>query len=297
MMGKNDRMKIIPVVISWAAVEDYLLICLGAFLQALALRLFLVPAQLVVGGISGLAQIINHYTHFPIGLLTLLGNIPLFILGWRHLGGARFAARTAFAILCFSIFTDLLVFFLPEEGLTSDLMLDTLFGGVISGIGYGVVYRGKGTSGGTDILARILNHWRGVSLSQSYLLTDAVVILVAGFSFGWEKALYALVMLYVSGLAAEGATEGSSVVRTMMIVTSQPERISEMILAELERGVTAIPVRGAYTGASRTLLYCVVSRSEVPQIKSLIHGIDKEAFIVVGHAHEVLGEGFRKLEG
>ncbi|NMC13492.1 MAG: YitT family protein [Chloroflexi bacterium] len=296
MTGKNNEMKIIPVVLSWAAVEDYLLICAGAFLQALAMRLFLVPAQLVVGGISGLAQIISHYTNFPIGLMTLLGNIPLFILGWRHLGGVRFAVRTAFAILCFSIFTDLLFFFLPQEGLTSDLILNSLFGGVISGIGYGVVYRGKGTSGGTDILVRILNHWRGVSLSQSYLLTDAVVILIAGFSFGWDKALYALVMLYVSGLAAEGATEGSNVVRTIMVVTSQPEKISEMILAEMERGVTSIPVRGAYTGASRTLLYCVVSRSEVSQIKSLIHGVDRDAFIVVGHAQEALGEGFRKLE-
>jgi len=228
--------------------------------------------------------------------MTLLGNIPLFIIGWNRLGGSRFAVRTAFAVLSFSVFTDLLIFFLPKNGLTSDLILNALYGGVISGIGYGIVYRGKGTSGGTDILARILNHWRGISLSQSYLMTDAIVILIAGFTFSWQKALYALVMLYVSGLAAEGATEGSNIVRTIMVVTDQPEKISELILNKMERGVTTMPVRGAYTGASRTLLYCVVSRSEVPQIKSLIHEIDRDAFIVVGHAHEAIGEGFKKLE-
>lgn len=295
-MVKNERKHPSHPIFSWETAQDYLLICLGSLLQALALCLFLAPSQLVVGGISGLAQIINHYTGFPIGFMTLLGNIPLFIIGWNRLGGSRFAVRTAFAVLSFSVFTDLLIFFLPKNGLTSDLILNALYGGVISGIGYGIVYRGKGTSGGTDILARILNHWRGISLSQSYLMTDAIVILIAGFTFSWQKALYALVMLYVSGLAAEGATEGSNIVRTIMVVTDQPEKISELILNKMERGVTTMPVRGAYTGASRTLLYCVVSRSEVPQIKSLIHEIDRDAFIVVGHAHEAIGEGFKKLE-
>jgi len=295
-MIKDERKHPSHPIFSWEAGQDYLLICLGSLLQALALCLFLAPSQLVVGGISGLAQIINHYTGFPIGFMTLLGNIPLFIIGWNRLGGSRFAVRTAFAVLSFSVFTDLLIFFLPKNGLTPDLILNALYGGVISGIGYGIVYRGKGTSGGTDILARILNHWRGISLSQSYLMTDAIVILIAGFTFSWQKALYALVMLYVSGLAAEGATEGSNIVRTIMVVTDQPEKISELILNKMERGVTTMPVRGAYTGASRTLLYCVVSRSEVPQIKSLIHEIDRDAFIVVGHAHEAIGEGFKKLE-
>lgn len=297
-MQKNyDRMKIFPVVITWKTVRDYTYICLGALLQALSMRLFLVPAQLVAGGVSGIAQIINHFSRWPIGAMTLVGNIPLFIIGWRYLGGSRFAFRTAFSVICFSVFTDVLVFFLPTNGLTSDILLDTLYGAVLSGIGYGIVYRGKGTSGGSDILARILNHWRGISLSQSYLMVDTLVILAAGFTFNWEKALYALVMLYVSGLAAETATEGSGIARTVMVVTSQPEKVSETILVEMERGVTQIPVRGAYTGAHRTMLYCVVSRSEVSQIEALITEIDKTAFIVIGHGHEAIGEGFREVEG
>ena len=147
--------------------SDFALILVGALIQAAALRLFLVPADLVSGGISGLAQLINHYTDFPIGLMIFLGNIPLFLLGWRHLGGPRFATRTLLSILAFSGFTDLLVLFLPSAGVTDDLVLNTIYGGLLLGIGLGVVYRGRGTSGGSDILGRILN-WRfNIPISQA----------------------------------------------------------------------------------------------------------------------------------
>jgi uncharacterized membrane-anchored protein YitT (DUF2179 family) len=280
---------------SWADLGDFLLIFAGALLQALAIRLFLVPANLVSGGVSGLAQIINFYTGWPIGLMVFIGNVPLFLLGWRFLGGPRFALRTAVAIVVVSFSIDALAPLLPADGITQDMVLNALYGAVMSGIGYGLVYRGRGTSGGTDILARILNHWRGISLSQSYLITDSVIILLAGLTFGWENALYALIVLYASGIAAEAITEGSNVVRTAMVVTDHPEQISTRILNDMERGVTVIDATGAYTGEARTLLYCVISRSEVVQIKDLIRQEDPHAFIVIGQAHEVLGEGFRPL--
>jgi uncharacterized membrane-anchored protein YitT (DUF2179 family) len=276
--------------------RDFSLIAAGALLQALALRLFLVPTNLVSGGVSGLAQIINHYSGFPIGLMVFLGNVPLFVLGWRHLGGLRFASRTAFAVISFSLFTDVLVNILPPKGLTSDLVLNTLYGGVVSGIGYGLVYRGRGTSGGSDILARILNHWRGISISQSYLITDSLVILLAGLSFSWENALYALVILYISGVAAEAVTQGANVVRTVLVVTSNPENVTQIILNEMERGVTLMQARGGFTGEERTVLYCVVSRSEIPQIKALVREADPRAFMVIGQAYEALGEGFLPLD-
>ncbi len=226
----------------------------GALLQALALRLFLVPARLASGGVSGLAQMINYYTHFPIGVMVLLGNIPILALGWRYLGGLRFALRTALAVVAFALFTDLLAPFLPAGGLTHDLVLNSLYGALASGIGYGLVYRGQGTSGGTDILARILNHWKAVPIAQSYLMTDALIILLAGLSFGWTNALYALVALYVSGLAAESTTSGSNVVRTALIVTAQPQAVMDQILYKMQRGVTVINGRGGFTGADRTVL-------------------------------------------
>lgn len=285
-----------PYRLTWSGVGDFLLILAGGFLQALAIRLFLVPSNLVSGGISGLAQLVYYYTGFPIGVMIFAGNLPLFLLGWRFLGGPRFALRTALAVAAVSIFTDLLAPFLPSGGLTPDLVLNSLYGAVISGVGYGLVYRGRGTSGGTDILARILNHWRGISISQGYLLTDTAVILLAGLSFGWEKALYAMIVLYASGIAAEAISEGSNVARTAMIVTSQPEGIARRILEDMERGVTVLSGRGAYTGAERDVLYVVVARSEVPQIKALVHEEDPQAFMVIGQAHEALGEGFRPLK-
>lgn len=281
---------------SWETARDFLLIAAGALIQALALRLFLVPAQLVGGGVSGLAQLINYYTGFPIGVMVFLGNVPLFLLGWRYLGGPRFALRTAFAVVTYSILVDALVFFLPPEGLTDDLVLNALFGGVVSGVGFGLVYRGRGTSGGSDILARILSNWRGISISQSYLLTDALIMFLAGITFSWENALYALVNLYVSGLSAEAVTQGSNVVRTALIITRDPQAVADKILYDMERGVTVVPARGAYTGAERTVLYVVISRAEVVRVKALVQEADPRAFMVIGHAHEALGEGFQPLK-
>jgi len=281
--------------VTWSDFRDYLFILVGAVLQALSVRIFLVPARLASGGVTGISMIINHFTRWPIGVMILIGNIPLFFLGWRFLGGRRFALRTALAVVVYSLCVDLFVLFLPKNGLTDDIVLNSLYGAVVSGIGYGLVYRGRGTSGGSDILARILNNWRGISMSQSYLAVDGLVILTAGFVFGPKQALYALIALYVSGLVAETITEGSGVVRTAMIVTSQPERLAQQIMEDITRGVTYLSGKGAYTGEERSVLYCVVVRSEVTQLKAIVQSIDPQAFMVIGQAHEALGEGFKPL--
>ncbi|MCA2001815.1 MAG: YitT family protein [Chloroflexi bacterium] len=290
----------------WATIQDFILIALGALIQAFSLRIFFVPANLASGGVSGISQLINHFTGWPIGLMALIGNVPLFLLGWRFLGGYRFALRTAFAVVTYALFTDLslkLPFFLPGgaadrliRDLSGDIFLNSLYGAITAGIGYGLVYRARGTSGGSDILARILNKWRGVSMTQSYLMVDTAVILGAGFVFGWKEALYAMITLYVSGLVSETVLEGGETVRTAMIVTDKPEEVSSRILEDLERGATYLEGRGAYTGSSRPVLYCVVNRTEVAAIKVIVHEIDPDAFMVIGTAHEALGEGFRPLK-
>lgn len=280
----------------WQVARDYALILLGGLVQALSMRLFLVPAQMVSGGISGAAQIINSYTQWPIGLMVFVGNIPLFLLGWRYLGRARFALRTAVAIATFSLFTDLLVFFIPPEGVTSDMVLNCLYGGITLGIGLGLVYLGKGTSGGSDILGRILNRKLGIPITQAYLITDALVVLASGFSFGWPQALYGLVVIYVSGVAAEMVSEGTGIFRSIMIVTNQPDQVRDVILHNMERGVTILSGKGGYTGTERPVLYCVVTRAEVNQLKEMVSEIDPAAFMVIGTAHEALGEGFKSFE-
>lgn len=287
--------------------RDYFLIILSALIQAFSLRTFFIPANLASGGVSGIAQLINHFTGWQIGLMIMIGNVPLFILGWRFLGGYRFALRTAVAILTYSIFIDLLpnspLFAEGGAGaalirdLQGDVFLNTLYGAIVSGIGYGLVYRARGTSGGSDILARILNNWRGIPITQSYLFVDSAVILGAGFVFGWKQALYAMIALYVSGLVAETTLEGGTTVRTAMIVTSESEAISQRVIEELQRGVTVLEGSGAYTGANRPVLYCVITRAEVSTLKAIVNEIDPRAFLVIGVAHEVLGEGFKPLKG
>ncbi len=274
---------------------DFAFIALGALIQAISMRLFLIPGLLVSGGISGASQIVNYYTHWPIGVMVLVGNLPLLLLGWRYLGGRRFALRTAAAVVLFSVFTDGLAFVLPKDGLTSDMVLDALYGGVMLGVGLGFVYRGRGTSGGSDILGRILNHYRGIAISQAYLITDGLVVLASGFAFGWSKALYGLVVIYVSGLAAEMISEGNSLYRTVFIITNKPDEITTEICDSLERGVTLLPATGGYTGQARTMLYCVLSRAEINVLKAIVIEIDPDAFMVIGQANEALGEGFHPL--
>jgi uncharacterized membrane-anchored protein YitT (DUF2179 family) len=282
----------------WPSFRDYTLIFISSLIQAVSLRLFFIPAQLASGGVTGIAQLVNHFTNWPIGLMVFLGNMPLFLLGWRYLGGFNFASRTAFAIVTYSFFTDFLprLGILPVNGITDDIFLNSLYGAIVSGFGYGLVYRARGTSGGSDILARILSHWRGVSMTQSYMMVDTAVILAAGFIFGWKQALYALITLYVSGIVAETTLEGGGTVRTAMIVTKEADAISRRVLAELERGVTFLEGKGAYTGVSRPVLYCVVTRAEVATLKAIVNETDPEAFMVIGTAHEALGEGFKPLK-
>jgi uncharacterized membrane-anchored protein YitT (DUF2179 family) len=274
---------------------DYALILVGSVIQAAALNLFMVSAQLATGGVSGIAQIINNFSGWPIGLMVFLANVPLFIIGWRYLGGPRFATRTIFAVLVYSLAVDLTSQFIPSEGISDDLLLNALYGGVVSGIGYALVYRGRGTSGGTDILARILSHYRSMPISQAYLITDAFTMLLAGFSFGWEKALYAVVMLYISGISAETIAQGSRIVRTAMVITSQPDLVGREIMDSLGRGVTVMTGRGMYTGEERTVLYCVISRVEVERVKVIVAKIDPKAFLVIGQASEAIGEGFQPI--
>ena len=280
-------------------IRDYAIILLGTALQSVAFFLFLIPGQLAPGGLSGAAQIINSVTGWPIGTLVLIMNIPLFILGWRFLGGHRFFIRTIFASVMFSVILDALTFGLPHltGGVTKDQWLNALYGSLLGGLGGGLVIRLQATSGGTEILARLLSKHTGIPLSQSYLWTDSVVVFLSGLVFSWSHALYALIVLYLWGIVTDYVLEGQSIVRAATIITSRPDEVSAKVMAELERGVTSWLGTGMYTGQGKQVLYCVITRSEVTQLKTVIHEADPEAFVVIGHVHEALGEGFKKLAG
>jgi len=281
----------------WRDVNDYLLVIFGALVQALGTWLFIIPGGLVSGGVFGLAQIIYYKFNIPVGIVAILFNIPLFFLGWKYLGGFRFAIRTVLSIVISSVAIDILVNFVSQDvAITQEPLLNTLFGGVLVGVGLGMVYLGRGTSGGTDIIARILNKRMGMSVSTIYMVTDTISVLLAGIFFDWEIALYGLILIYVSGVAVDMTLQGIDVVRQAMIVTDNYEAVANAIVEELDRSSTIIPAKGGYTKMERNILFCVVMRSEVARLKEIVNKADPNAFMVVGHANEALGHGFKPLQ-
>lgn len=275
--------------------RDYPLLIAGALLLVVNLNLFLAPSQIAPGGVSGTAIILNYFTGWPIGLIMLVLNIPLLILGFRRLGRFRFLSRTLIVIVIYNLGTDLMASLFPRGGITSDLLLNSLYGGVIGGVATGLVYRGAGTIGGTGILSRLFQKKTGIPASQVYLLTDGGVILAAGLVFGWEKALYALLTLFVWGLATDFVLEGPSVVRTAFIVTDRPEPVSQTVLGALGLGVTSWQARGKFTGASHTVLFCTLSRPDVDALRAAVRRADPDAFLVIGHGHQASGGMVRMI--
>jgi uncharacterized membrane-anchored protein YitT (DUF2179 family) len=271
------------------ALQTWALLTVGALLLAVNLNLFLAPADLAPGGVSGIAIIANELTGWPIGLTMLVLNVPLMALGFKYLGRFRFLASALYSVLLYNLGVDILARWLPPGGLTDDLLLNALYGGVVAGVASGLIYRGGGSTAGTGILGRVLQMRTGIPVSQIYLLTDGAVILVASLVFGWEKGLYALITLFVWGLATDFVLEGPSVVRMAFIVTDRPQVVADALLHQMGIGATAWRAEGAYAGVEHTVLFCTVSRPHEHRLRKLVREADPESFVVVGHGHQASG--------
>lgn len=272
--------------------QRYLLLTAGALLAAVNIALFLAPSNIAPGGVSGIAIIINEVTGWPIGITMLVLNIPLITLGFRYLGRFRFLTSTLYTVLLSNLGVDLFGHLLRDAVLTDDLLLNALYGGVAGGIATGLIYRGGGTSAGTGVVARILQMRTGIPISQIYLVTDGAVILVASLIFGWEAGLYALITLFVWGIAADFVLEGPSVVRIAFIVTDKPQEVAEAVFHELRLGVTSWPAEGMFTEREHTVLFCTVSRPYERALRSVVTQADPQAFLVIGHGHQASGGVF-----
>ena len=272
-----------------STLRSFFFLTIGSLIAAINVNLFLAPSELAPGGVSGAAIIINKFTGWPIGLMMLALNFPLLFVGFKYLGRFNFLIRTLYVVILFSLGVDLLAPWLPAGGATDNLMLSALYGGVVGGIGSGLIYRGQGTSGGTGILARVVQFKTGFPISQVYLLTDGFIVFIAGLVFGWDKALYALVTLYIWGIVADQVLEGPSVVRTATIVTDRPKEVAEAVFNHLRLGITAWPAQGMFTEESHTVLFLAVSRPNVDALKSVVLEADKQAFIVIAHGHQNIG--------
>ncbi len=271
------------------------LLIVGAVISAIAVIIFEAPFNIAPGGISGLAIIINNFTGWPIGMMVLIGNIPIQFLAYRMLGGWKVVASTIFVLLIYSIFIDTLTPYFPPRGVSDDIFLNSVFGGIIGGIGAGLIYRGGGNLGGTSTTSRILQERYGIPLSSSTLYTDSIVIVLASLTLGWELGMYAIVMLFVAGATADYILEGPSVIRTAVIITDRPQDVSDAIMREMGRGVTGWEGKGMYTGELHTVLYVTIGRGQVNKLRHLVIEADPEAFLVFGQGHSAFGRGFREI--
>lgn len=275
-----------------ATVRDYLGIAAGAIITALGLNMFLIPNKIAAGGVSGLATVLHHVLGFPVGMTMIAFDVPLLLVSLKILG-PRFGINTLFGAAVLAVAVDVSAPYIPV--LTHDLLLSSFYGGVISGIGLGLVFRSKGTTAGTDQVAAIINKLFGIRVGQALLMVDFFVIASAGIAFkSAELSLYALISLFVTSKIIDLVQEGPSSSKVFLIMTTIPEQVAEAIMRDLSRGVTLFSGRGGYTKQMGEMVMCVVSISEVTQLKELVSQLDAKAFVIVADAHEVLGEGFSK---
>ena len=285
--------------INWRVVRrtgfDYVLLTIGAALLALNIALLLVPNKIVSGGATGIATILYYVLGTQVGTMVLILNIPLFIAGVKWGGGMRFAVRTIYATVVMSVLADLFSVWLKQVPSITDPLLFVLYGGLLDGLGMGLVFRGQGTTGGTDVVARLLHHWKGIPFGTTLLVVNGIVLIGAAVVFGLEAALYALILTFVAARVVDVVQGENNYGRAAIIISSKATDIRSSVLTVLERGVTVLEGRGGYTEAGLDVLYCVVSRGEVSILKRLVQSIDPRAFVVITEASEVLGEGFRAL--
>ena len=278
-------------------VTSYVMLFIAAAIDATSVNIFFAPFQIAPGGVTGVAVILNHLdVRLPIGLLILIGNIPIQILGYRMLGGWRIVVRTVFYVLLYSVLVEFLKPYTTGVEVGTNVLLNALFGGILGGVAGGLVLRAGGTQGGTSTLGRILQQQFGMPLSATSLYTDTAVIVLAGLVFGWEGALYAIVALFVGGATADYVLEGPSVIRIATIITDKPDAISELVMDDMGRGVTAWQGKGMFTEQNHTVLFITVSRAQVSSLQRLVHLADPNAFMVIGQGHVAYGEGFRQIK-
>ena len=273
-----------------------LLITLAALIYALSFVWCFDPNGIAFGGITGLAQIVNRlFPAAPVGVTVIVLNIPLFILGWKLIGG-KLLVSSLYAMFISSIFIDILHMLHTFEPM--EPILGCIFGGVIMGGSLGVVFLQGATTGGTDLAARLLKlKFKWLPMGKLLMGVDlAVIVLVALFFRNLNTALYGLVALYISTLAMDGILYGLDNAKVAYIISDHNDEISSAIVQDLDRGVTILHGQGAYTGAEKQVLMCAFKQREIAAIKAAVKDIDPDAFLIVCNAHEVLGDGFREYK-
>ena len=273
------------------SIKEFALITMGIFLVAVSVVYFFEPNNIAAGGITGLAIVINHYIPFiSIGPLVLMMDAILFIVALIVLG-AKFGAKTIYSSFLLSTSMWLMQTFIPIN-ITNDLILATIFGTLISAVGMAIVFNANASTGGTDIIAKILNKFFHIEIGKSLLIVDFLVTLLGAVTFGINIGLYGLLAVIINGVVIDNIIAGFKTKSEITIISEKNKEISKFILDDLERGCTFIKGIGGFTGKDTSILYTVLDRNEFIKLKNKIKEIDKNAFITVGEVHEVMGVGF-----
>ena len=265
------------------------LILLGASLSSIGLEIFLIPNDIVDGGIVGISIMVSFITRFPLGLFTFFLNVPFLIMGYKQIG-KTFVISTLFAITCLSVGVSLLH---PIPGLTHDIFLAAVFGGIINGAGVGLIIRAGGSLDGTEMVAIILDKKVSFSIGEIVMFFNVFILGAAGFLYGWDRAMYSLIAYFIAYKVIDIVVEGLDESKAVMIVSDRSADISEALTARLGRGVTLLKGQGGYSKADTTVVYIIVSRLELAKLKSVVLDFDHDALITVGNV-EVAGKKYRK---
>ena len=272
-------------------VRAYAMIIAGSLLGAAAYPLFLVPNNIAPGGLTGIATILNYLFGAPVGVTSMLLNLPLFVIGYKAMGRV-FVFRSLVATVLFSFFIDLL----PLPALTDDILLGSVYGGILLGVGLGIILRGGATTGGTDMVARMV-HKRVPFITVGFFLflIDCCVVIAAGFTMSARAALYALICIFASSKVLDLVLSGFGTAKACFIISDSSDAIARRIMGEMERGVTLLESVGAYSGTRRHVILCVVTGREIMTVKKIVREEDARAFVFITDTHETLGEGVSDL--
>lgn len=262
----------------------------GLLVCALAYRMFLVPNDVAAGGFTGIGQLVNALTGMQVGTVALMLNIPLFALSMRSLG-LKFGVKSFIASTLLSVFID----YLPVGSVTDNVLLASVFGGVVGGAGFGLILRGSATTGGSDMLATLIHsHLPSLKVGLLIFIVDAAVIVASAFVFSPELAMYALISVSIMNFTLDYVLEGLNRSTAYLIISKHSDEIAYKILHDMERGVTSLHGKGMYSGSEQEVLLCVVSRFESMQLRRIVAACDPRAFMIAISASEVLGEGFKE---
>jgi uncharacterized membrane-anchored protein YitT (DUF2179 family) len=275
---------------------SYSLITLGSIIMAAGYVFFIAPNKIVPGGVYGIGIVLHHLIGIPVGLTGLAFNIPLTLIGIRILG-PRFGVKTVVGFVLTSVFIDGLTYIWGDVPLVpDDMLLSSIFGGVLIGFGLGLIFKSRATSGGSTIIAMIMSKYTKIPIGQTLMVVDSIIVLFGLVAFGdWKIPLYSWIVIYITGKVIDGVLQGVSYEKTLFIVSEKYKEISEKILVDLNRGGTFLEGKGMYNQDEKKIIFVNVSRREVAILQDFINDIDPNAFVTVIDASEILGKGFKSL--